>query len=590
MPNKSKYAAVLTVSTLMFASHLYAASLTIEEEQAGFCSVDGTVDSNNEGFLGDGFANTANVVGSTIEWRVNAATSGNYRLHWRYANGSTANRPGNVLINGSERGTVDLPSTAAWVTYANSSVIDVSLNAGSNTVILQAIAPSGLANIDNFTVDGDSPSPGACDGSATPIPTLSPTPTPTSSPTPAPNANPLVTGCGTETSNLSASKIYYVSANASDSGSGSSFAQPMSLGSALDEVSAGEMVLLEPGIYRIDYSEGNKNTIVLSQHGTKNSPIYMVAANCGRAVVDFSFPEQAWVQNSYGFELTGDFWYFKGIEVTRAGYQGVYVTGNGNTFENCAFHNNRNTGLEINKGGSNTTVINSDAYRNYDPKKNGSMADGFGPKQTQGAGNKFYGCRAWENSDDGFDTYDSDQAVVIDSSWAFRNGIDIWGYGVFEGNGNGFKLGGNFQVQRNIISRSVAFGQPNKGFDQNNNAGGVQLYNNTAYDNGVNYGFCGSVDSGERHEFRNNVSLSGDNDVCNASASNNSWDSNVAASSSDFENLDTGRARVNRNPDGTLPDNGLFRLRSSSDLIDAGADVGLVYKGSAPDLGAFERE
>jgi hypothetical protein len=318
----------------------------------------------------------------------------------------------------------------------------------------------------------------------------------------------------------------------------------------------------------------------------------MVAANCGKAKIDFSFPEQQWVQDSYGFHLTGDYWYFKGIDITRAGYQGVYVEGNGNTFENCAFYDNRNTGLEINKGGSNTFVINSDAYRNYDPKKNGSMADGFAPKQTQGSGNHLYGCRAWENSDDGVDTYDSPEYVIIEKSWAFRNGIDIWNYGTFEGNGNGFKLGGNAQVQRNRISNSVAWGNLNKGFDQNNNAGGVTLYNNTAYDNGRNYGFCGNVNSGQQHVFRNNVSWSSDNsdDICNASSSNNSWNGGVSVSSSDFVSINTSTATVERNPDGTLPDNGLFRLESGSDLINKGVDVGLPYKGSAPDLGAFERE
>jgi len=143
-----------------------------------------------------------------------------------------------------------------------------------------------------------------------------------------------------------------------------------------------------------------KNTITFSKSGSSGKPIYVVAANCGRAVFDFSFPTGSWVQDSYGFYVTGNYWYFKGIDITRSGYQGAYVTGQYNTFDNCTFHDNRNTGLEINEGGAYTTVKNCDSYRNYDPKKNGSMADGFGPKQTQGPGNKFIGCRSWENSDD----------------------------------------------------------------------------------------------------------------------------------------------------------------------------------------------
>jgi len=398
-----------------------------------------------------------------------------------------------------------------------------------------------------------------------------------------------VTGCGTETSNLSASKVYYVTPGGSATGAGTSFSAPMSLSAALGKVSAGQMVLLQPGTYNIPYTAGAKNTLALSKSGSASARLYLVAANCGRAVLNFGFPDKTWVQDAFGLSVTGSYWYLKGIAVTRAGYHGAYVTGNGNTFENTAFYDNRNTGLEINKGGSNTLVLNSDAYRNYDPKKNGSMADGFAAKQTQGAGNRFIGCRAWENSDDGYDTFDSPQAVVIEQSWAFRNGLNLWSDSAFAGNGNGFKLGGNKALQRNRINQSVAFGHPNKGFDQNSNTGGVTLLNNTSYGNGINYGFCGSVASGEKHTFRNNISLAGKSadSVCNATASNNTWNS-LAASSSDFASLDLGLATAARSADGKLPSNALFRLSSSSKMIDKGTNVGLSYKGAAPDLGAFE--
>lgn len=402
-------------------------------------------------------------------------------------------------------------------------------------------------------------------------------------------AHAQVTGCGTETSNLTASKVYYVTPTASASGAGTSFSAPMSLSAALGKVGAGQMVLLQPGTYSIPYTAGAKNTLVLSKAGSASARIYVVAANCGRAVLDFGFPAGTWVQDAFGLSVTGSYWYFKGIAVTRAGYHGAYVTGNGNTFENTAFYDNRNTGLEINKGGANTLVLNTDAYRNYDPKKHGSMADGFASKQAQGAGNRFVGCRAWENSDDGYDTFDSPEAVVIEQSWAFRNGLNLWNDSAFVGNGNGFKLGGNKALQRNRIVQSVAFGHPNKGFDQNSNTGGVTLLNNTSYQNGINYGFCGSVASGEKHTFRNNISLAGKaaDSVCNATASNNTWNS-LAASSSDFASLDLNLATAARNPDGTLPNNALFRLSSNSKMIDKGVNVGLPYKGTAPDLGAFE--
>jgi hypothetical protein len=398
-----------------------------------------------------------------------------------------------------------------------------------------------------------------------------------------------VTGCGTETSNLTATKVYYVTPSGSASGAGTSFSAPMSLTAALAKVTAGQMVLLQPGTYNVTYTAGAKNTITLAKSGSASARIYLAAANCGRAVLNFGFPTGTWLQDAYGLYVTGSYWYFKGIAVTRAGYQGAYVTGNGNTFENAAFYDNRNSGLEINKGGANTLVLNTDSYRNYDPKKNGSMADGFASKQTQGAGNRFVGCRAWENSDDGFDTLDSPEPVTIEQSWAFRNGINLWSDSAFAGNGNGFKLGGNSALERNRITQSVAWGNPSKGFDQNSNTGGVTLLNNTSYSNGINYGFCGSVASGEKHTFRNNISLAGKSadSVCNTAASNNTWNG-LTASSSDFASLDTSLATAARNADGTLPTNALFRLSSGSKLVDKGVSVGLTYKGSAPDLGAFE--
>lgn len=395
--------------------------------------------------------------------------------------------------------------------------------------------------------------------------------------------------CPGETSGVSGTKVLYVSPSGTPAAAGDSFAAALDYATALAAVGPGEIILLEPGTYTVPYVEGEANTIELSKSGASGTPISIVAAHCGRAVFDFSFPEEAWVQDSFGFHVTGDYWRFWGIDVTRAGYQGAYVTGAHNTFENCAFYDNRNTGLEINKGGSYTTVINCDAYRNYDPKKLGGMADGFAPKQTQGPGNVFVGCRAWENSDDGFDTFDSPEVVVIEASWAFRNGVDVWDYGGFDGNGNGFKLGGNGKVAHNRITHSVAFENVVKGFDQNNNAGGLTILNCIGYSNGTNFGLGNPVSDGEEHFLRNNVSLGASNSISNADAEYNSWNGAFVVDASDFESLDLSQATAPRNPDGSLPEIPLFRLADGSDLVDGGVDVGLPYEGDAPDLGAFER-
>jgi Right handed beta helix region len=390
---------------------------------------------------------------------------------------------------------------------------------------------------------------------------------------------------------------YYASPQGQSGHAGTSATAPLVLASALLRLQAGDSLILAPSTYAIPYVADEKNTLTLSAQGTASKPITVLAdstspgASAGRiayAVLDFSFPEQQWVQDSYGLLVSGSHWKFTRIAVTRAGYQGVYVTGSHNTFDRCAFYDNRNSGLEINKGGAYTTVMHCDAYRNYDPKKSGSMADGFAPKQTQGPGNRFVNCRAWENSDDGYDTYDSPDSVVFEHCWAFRNGVDIWQYGGFTGNGNGFKAGGNQKLANNRLTHCIAFDHPQKGFDQNNNTGGITLLNNLAYRNGTNFGLSGGLAAGQKHVLRNCISLGASDAIANAIQDHNSWNTGFAISSSDFASLDTSLATAPRLADGSLRVTSLFRLKPQSRFIDAGVDVGLPFTGQAPDLGAFE--
>lgn len=383
-------------------------------------------------------------------------------------------------------------------------------------------------------------------------------------------------------------KIVYVAPGGSATGDGKSFATALNLASAIAAAAAGDTLLLQAGKYTIAYTEGAKNTLTLAQKGTEAARIRIVADAAGRAEIDFAFPEQAWVQDSFGFLVSGSYWSMCGVDVTRAGYQGVYVTGDHNTFENCTFHDNRNTGLEINKGGSNTTVINCDSYRNYDPKKMGSMADGFGPKETQGPGNRFVGCRAWENSDDGYDAYNSPQTVIFEGCSAFRNGVDVWSYGGFAGNGNGFKIGGLSQQANHRLTQCTAFDNRVKGFDQNNNTGGLTLYNCTAYKNGTNFGLGGALNPGQMHDLKNNVSFGAANTISNATQKNNSWDLGLTLTAADFKGLDATQGSAPRSADGSLPNVDFLRPAPGGQLVDKGVDVKLPFHGAAPDLGAYE--
>lgn len=131
-------------------------TVTIQENTAGFCSLDGTVDSDNAGYTGTGFCNTSNAVGSGISWRVSVPTAGSYTISWRYANGGGTDRPGSLLINGATSvASISFPATTDWTTWGTAQAV-VSLNAGTTDIRLQATASSGLANIDNININGSS--------------------------------------------------------------------------------------------------------------------------------------------------------------------------------------------------------------------------------------------------------------------------------------------------------------------------------------------------------------------------------------------------------------------------------------------------
>lgn len=74
-----------------------------------------------------------------------------------------------------------------------------------------------------------------------------------------------------------------------------------------------------------------------------------------------------------------------------------------NIIENCTFVRCADTGLQMKNLATYNRVINCDAYYNCDPAH--GDADGFAVKISHGTGNYFFGCRAWQNSDDGWDQF-----------------------------------------------------------------------------------------------------------------------------------------------------------------------------------------
>jgi len=292
-----------------------------------------------------------------------------------------------------------------------------------------------------------------------------------------------------------------------------------------------------------------------------------------------------------GIYISKDFWHVKGIEVAFAPDNGIIVTSGSNIIEGCVIHDNKNDGLTIGSTtvqGHHNLILNCDSYRNYDGG-DGNDGDGYSAKAGCGPGNIFVGCRSYLNSDDGWDFYDNNSnTVVLSNCWSFMNGSNQWNASPFNGNGNGFKLGGSGTQARHTLMQCVAFDNIAKGFDYNLSVAGHTMYNCTSFGNGKpNYEFPTTPSNGT-HTFKNNISYLGTVDIASGIQVSNSWQNGLTVSAADFVSLDPALAFAPRNADYSLPTNGFARLAAGSDLIDAGVDVGLPYNGSAPDLGAYE--
>ncbi len=286
--------------------------------------------------------------------------------------------------------------------------------------------------------------------------------------------------------------------------------------------------------------------------------------------------------------------------------------GSWNLFDRLRMHDGHGIGFYLTDGMSNQ-VQNCDAYNNtgVDSYSQGNI-DGFGchGTKTSYTGNVFYGCRAWNNSDDGYDLINNKAKVVFDHCWSFYNGFFTNGLAT-GGNANGFKCGGygvsggSYPVPppRNLVRFCLSVGNGANGFYANFHPNGLDFINNTAYRNQQDYNMVCIITNtsrsyqieGTNHYMRNNLGFtySGTNRIvwlntnwCDVAF--NYFTLPVTVSSNDFMSLDESLLTAPRQTDGSLPYIAFAQLVHDSDLVDAGTNVSYPYAGAAPDLGAFE--
>jgi hypothetical protein len=308
---------------------------------------------------------------------------------------------------------------------------------------------------------------------------------------------------------------------------------------ALATSPTGGTILLQGGHYLA------RQPLVLDRAGNA-APIRIWAEPGATVVLDFS----AWRTvastdaRGHGITLAGDDYHLKGLTIEKAGSFGILISGSHNLVENCVTRYNGNTGLQIGLPGkvenpghlpSQNVIRNCDSYRNFDPyairsdtgkPAPGNDADGFGCRSNPGPDNRFEGCRAWENADDGWDFYRSAVPTEVVRCWSWHEGdpkvftgeydrengqprdpnlfdlgqphIAVPGTTVAQhmagwaGNGNGFKLGGERNAGQPTVIDCLAFDHHygrsgTTGFTENNNRGKIVLTGCTAFDNHRNF-------------------------------------------------------------------------------------------------------
>jgi MYXO-CTERM domain-containing protein len=405
---------------------------------------------------------------------------------------------------------------------------------------------------------------------------------------------------------LAGAAEYYVSPTGSDSAAGSSAAPFATLSKANSAAAAGDTIWVHGGTYYIT------SQLTLSKSGTSDTNRTKIWAVAGETpVLDAS----RFVTSNPAVDVpvvlvTGSWMHLRGLEIANAkvGASGDHSysllrtkSSSNNTFELLNLHHGFGPGLFIDTGTGGNLILNSDSHDNYDvngSQGDGQNGDGFGIHyQTSGPSSVIRGCRAWNDSDDGYDFISQEVPVTIENSFAMSNGRGS------DGNGNGFKIGSSQTGIRHIVRHNVAWKNKASGFYANHSTGGNTWYNNTSYMNGTQYNMLASsfdssgnvtgtivLTGSKAHIMRNNVGFPNKNvSMDGVDTMFNTWDLGISEASTDFASTsDTGCTGA-RQTDGSMPAACTFmQLKAGSPLIDKGTNVQLPYVGSAPDLGAYE--
>ena len=417
--------------------------------------------------------------------------------------------------------------------------------------------------------------------------------------------------------------IYYISPSGNDNHAGTREETPLaSLATVQKKVKAGDIVYILPGTYHVkenemmDKTSSNVWDIIFdfAISGTESSPIIYKGiqdAQGNRPVFDFSAINTG--KRLTGFYIRAKHLEFSNFEIiginvpkSSSNTQSENIRINGGSyckFYHIAAHDGMGIGFYLTGLSAHNTISNCDAYNNFDSVNisvnNGGNSDGFGCHVSANCeGNVFEYCRAWQNSDDGFDFINCLSAATVKYSIAYRNGFDK--NGNKRADGNGFKAGGYgmgkgvkiSSVPMHEVSHCLSVGNKAHGFYTNHHLGGVKFDHNSAYRNGsYNYSFVNrkgsSLDDaidvdGYGHIVTHNISYKSSKivtsiDINQCSIQGNSFSYinqawiNETLNDDDFYSLSLDELTAARNTDGSLPTINFMRLKDETRNYGYGA-------------------
>lgn len=390
-----------------------------------------------------------------------------------------------------------------------------------------------------------------------------------------------VQGAKTVTTMLSVACNWYDVESIYVSPSGDAFGKgtkekPLDIASAISYVKPGQTILLEAGTYIMS----RPVSIARGNSGKSWAVKTLKAADGTRAVLDFSYA-------GGGFQVWGDWWVLENIDICRTGenIKGLQIAGDHNIVRNVDTYLCGDTGCQISgtsletfeKWPAYNLVENCTSWGNCDPAENN--ADGFGAKLTCGNGNVFRNCIAYNNIDDGWDLFAKAESgpigvVLIENCIAYRNGFKPDGTG--NGDGNGFKMGGDGIGIAHILRNSIAYENGATGITSNSNPNLI-LENVTSCSNAIRNIALYGKGTGERNFKATGVlSINGaESDNYSEmpsleSETNYFWAGSAAVNKAGaklkqdvFVTTDT-KLVPSRKADGSIEMNGLFQLKDSA--------------------------